>query len=176
MVEQGLQPQHVFFDIGCGSLRGGVRIIRYLDFGNYLGFDISQQLIDIGIRHELGSQLYEIKRPEFAVSDAFEFNLFSKQPDFALTQAVFPLLAERDILLCLSNLRGSAKIGTKFYATFSQTNRPCGDPQCYHPHLVFSYTRDQMIEFGDISGWEMRYIGDWGHPRGQMMVEYSIKS
>ncbi|HEY2200624.1 MAG TPA: hypothetical protein VGH56_01955, partial [Solirubrobacteraceae bacterium] len=37
MVERGLRPEHVMLDIACGSLRAGVRLIPYLDAGNYLG-------------------------------------------------------------------------------------------------------------------------------------------
>src|SRR3979409_2149502 len=37
----GLEPQHRLLDIGCGSLRGGVRFVSYLDPGNYFGIDIS---------------------------------------------------------------------------------------------------------------------------------------
>ena len=36
MVDQGLLPHHVLVDIACGSLRGGVHFIPYLDPGNYL--------------------------------------------------------------------------------------------------------------------------------------------
>ena len=53
----GLQPKHRFFDIGCGSLRGGVHFIRYLDKNNYFGTDISSELIKVGIKKELTSEL-----------------------------------------------------------------------------------------------------------------------
>jgi hypothetical protein len=29
-----------------------------------------------------------------------------------------------------------------------------------------------MLDFGERFGWEARSIGDWGHPRVQIMVEY----
>jgi ubiquinone/menaquinone biosynthesis C-methylase UbiE len=176
MIEQGLQPQHVFLDIACGSLRGGVRFIPYLDRGNYLGLDIQQRLIDIGIRHELGPQLNEIKKPEFVVSDAFEFGRFSKQPDFALAQSLFTHLTEADIALCLRNLRSKAKSKTKFYATFFESEQPMKNPEHSHSHKNFFYTQKQMTQFGEASGWFTRYIGDWKHPRRQMMLEYSIKA
>ena len=176
MIEQGLQPQHVFFDIACGSLRAGVRFIPYLDRGNYLGLDIKQQLIDAGIRYELGPELYEIKKPEFLVSDAFEFDRFSKQPDFALAQSLFTHVIERDILLCLTNLRKKAKPNTRFFATFFEAAHVIENRKKSDPHLPFLYTLDQMTNFGDASGWATRYIGDWKHPAQQMMLEYSIKS
>jgi SAM-dependent methyltransferase len=173
MVQQGLEPQHVLLDIACGSLRAGVRIIPYLDRGNYLGFEIEQRLIDIGIRQELGLQLYEIKRPEFVVSDAFEFERFSKQPDFVLAHAVFTQLTEADILACLENLRRKAKSSTRLYATFNESDGTVQNPARSDPHLSFYYTQKQMFQFGKASGWSTRYIGDWNHPRRQKMLEYS---
>jgi SAM-dependent methyltransferase len=41
----GLQPHHRVLEIGCGNLRAGWRIIRYLEPGNYYGIDISQQVL-----------------------------------------------------------------------------------------------------------------------------------
>lgn len=38
LVDQGLRPEHVLLDIACGSLRGGVRFVPYLNPGNYLGW------------------------------------------------------------------------------------------------------------------------------------------
>jgi hypothetical protein len=46
--QQGLLPQHKLMDIGCGALRCGIPIIRYLDEGNYYGLDINASLIEAG--------------------------------------------------------------------------------------------------------------------------------
>src|ERR1700761_941027 len=89
MIEQGLEPHHVLLDVACGSLRGGVRFIPYLERGGYLGIEMQQRLIDIGIEKELGRKLYTLKRPEFVTSDRFEFDQFSMQPDFAIAQSLF---------------------------------------------------------------------------------------
>ena len=48
MVARGLQPEHVFLDVACGSLRGGVHFIKYLDAGNYLGIDKERALVRRG--------------------------------------------------------------------------------------------------------------------------------
>lgn len=53
LVQQGLKPQHFLLDVGCGSLRGGVHFIRYLEPGHYFGVDESRELLDAGRRIEL---------------------------------------------------------------------------------------------------------------------------
>jgi hypothetical protein len=73
LVQEGLKPEHSFLDVGCGSLRGGLYFIKYLDPGNYLGIDKEKKLIKIGIKKELGEVLLKEKRPEFLISDKFEF-------------------------------------------------------------------------------------------------------
>jgi ubiquinone/menaquinone biosynthesis C-methylase UbiE len=176
MIEQGLQPQHVLLDVACGSLRAGVRFIPYLETGHYLGLDINQQLVDIGIEHELGQRLYALKKPELVISDSFEFSRFSKQPDFAIAQSLFTHLIEPEILLCLRNFRKVAKPNVRFYVTFFESDRPFKNPERSDTHVGFCYTLDQMTKMADASGWAVRYIGDWKHPRGQKMLEYTIKS
>ena len=45
---RGLKPRHRLLDIGCGSLRGGIHAINYLETGNYYGLDINLSLIEAG--------------------------------------------------------------------------------------------------------------------------------
>src|SRR5664279_2409282 len=89
IVAQGLQPQHVFLDIACGSLRAGVWFIPYLDAGNYLGIEKEAELVERGVEHELRPEVAAEKRPEFVISDRFEFARFSKRPDYAIAQSLF---------------------------------------------------------------------------------------
>jgi hypothetical protein len=128
LVAQGLRPQHVLVDIACGSLRGGVLYIPYLNSGNYLGMDISADLIKAGVDSELGQTLFEIKRPELIVSDSFEFAKFSRQPDFAIAQSLFTHLVGPDICLCMKNLRRFAKNNTRFFATFFESASVAQNP------------------------------------------------
>ena len=173
LVEQGLLPEHVLLDVACGSLRLGNRVIPYLEAGNYLGIDIKQDLIEHGKKIELGETLFQIKRPEFVVSGSFEFGKFSKRPDIVIAQSLFSHLIQDEITLCLSNLSNFRKNNTVLYATFNEVDNPVLNPTTSDPHGFFRYTQRQMEDMGRRTGWQMRYIGDWGHPRGQKMVMYT---
>jgi SAM-dependent methyltransferase len=173
MLRMGLEPGHVLLDAGCGALRAGVKFIEYLDRGNYLGLDNHKRLIDLGVRKELGRGLMQRKSPEFVVSDKFEFEKFSKRPDYAIAQSLFTHLAEADIRACMHKLRWFMNPGARFYATWfvvdgMHVNR---SPRS-HLHRSFRYPRATVEDFGAKAGWRQRYIGDWSHPRRQMMVEY----
>ncbi|WP_324093663.1 class I SAM-dependent methyltransferase [Candidatus Binatus sp.] len=173
MLKMGLKPQHVLLDVGCGALRAGVKFIDYLDEGKYLGLDREKRLIQIGIKQELGRDLMRRKSPEFVVSDSFEFEKFSKQPDFAIAQSLFTHLAEADIRLCLQKLRRFMNPGGRFYATWFITDEShVNESPRSHSHRSFRYPRATVEEFGIKAGWRQRYIGDWAHPRRQMMIEY----
>jgi SAM-dependent methyltransferase len=170
MVAQGLEPHHVLVDVACGSLRAGVHFIPYLDVGNYLGIDKEALLIERGIELELGADVAAEKKPELVVSDAFEFDRFSKKPDFGIANSLFTHLRPDHIELCLRNLRAVG--GCRFFTSFKEVERPVRNPWRSADYRGFSYTRRQMEEMGERTGWSPHYIGDWGHRRRAMMIEY----
>ena len=73
---------------------------------------------------------------------------------------------------CLRRLRPCMAPGGHLWATFLECEQPRENPAVSHDHDRFEYTRAQMAGFGAETGWGMEYVGDWGHPRGQVMVRY----
>lgn len=63
----GLQPPHKLFDIGCGTLRGGVPIIEYLDSGNYYGADVRALALAEAMKELTETQL-DAKAPTVVLS------------------------------------------------------------------------------------------------------------
>jgi len=172
LISKGLKPNDIFLDIACGSLRAGIHFINYLNKGNYLGIDKEKELIDLGIEKELTEEVFLSKTPEFVVSDKFEFSKFSKIPDYSIAQSLFTHLVEVDIKLCLKNLRKF--VGNrphKFYATFFEVDVPIeGELDYSHSHVSFFYTKTQIEQFAQDTGWKFKYIGGWNHPRDQKIV------
>ena len=182
--EQGLQPDHDLLDVGCGSLRGGIPFIQYLDEGKYSGMDINPSLIKAG-QVELKKANLIGKKPNLMVNDRFQFNLFKKKYDYAIAQSVFTHLPVNVIQRCLINMARVLKPGGKFYATFFEIKKKFTDKSInqsgkggvttyidkdpYHYHLtLFEYlVKDSPLE--------LEYIGDWGHPRNQKMLCFTMK-
>lgn len=46
----GLQPEHYLLDIGCGTLRGGIPIIEYLEEQHYHGVEVRDSVLEAGRR------------------------------------------------------------------------------------------------------------------------------
>lgn len=181
LVEQGLQPDHHFLDVGCGSLRGGIHFARYLEPGHYCGLDIQQQLLDAG-REELDAAGIDPASASLIQDDAFRFGRFEQQFDFALAQSVFTHIPLNTIMRCLAEIEPVLKPGGRFYATFFQhpgprlnteplrqsktvTTHPDADPFHYDPD-VFRWAVDG-------STLDVNVVGDWDHPRNQQMMVFT---
>ena len=65
--DMGLQPKHSFFEIGCGTLRGGIPIIEYLDTSNYFGAEVRKKALKEG-KNELKDSGLEWKNPTLILS------------------------------------------------------------------------------------------------------------
>jgi hypothetical protein len=172
LVEQGLSPSDYFIDVACGALRGGKKFIRYLEPAHYLGIDKHIELVIYGVAEELSIGRYREKRPQFVISEFFEFEKFDQRPTFGIAQSLFTHLTSSDSELCLRKLKQIAAPGCRFFVTFFETPDPAANPETSHSHGRFVYTRAQMEAFGGQTGWTPRYIGEWNHPRGQKMIEY----
>ena len=177
LVQQGLKPEHRFLDVGCGSLRAGVRMVDYLEPGHYYGFDINPEVIRIGYDEELTDEQRErLPVTNLHATDRFDAD-FGVKFDMAIAQSVFTHVSLNDIRLCLHRVAKVMAPGGRFFATFNERREdyPLDGTRGkkYTEKNVYWQYRQDLRWVAGFSPWEFRYIGDWGHPRGQMMVEYT---
>jgi len=86
--KEGLQPQHTIVDYGCGSLRVGQHLIRYLAPQRYWGLDITDVFMQMGVER-LSPQLMARKKPQLRLIDATVCGeLRRAEPDFVYCRAV----------------------------------------------------------------------------------------
>ncbi|MBX3478327.1 MAG: class I SAM-dependent methyltransferase [Brevundimonas sp.] len=183
LISRGLKPEHRLLDIGCGSLRLGVRAIAWLAPGRYFGSDLSQALIDAGYAAELDDALRaKAPRDHFAVNDDFDFGFLPEPVDFAIAQSVFTHLPLNHMRRCLARLKGRMKPGGQALFTYFEcppeadlfqpfTHPPAGvvshdDRDPYHYRLT------DLEWAARETGWDFESIGDWGHLRGQRIAAF----
>jgi SAM-dependent methyltransferase len=182
LVSQGLEPHHRLLDVGCGSLRGGVHFIAYLDPDRYSGVDQSAELIDAGLHGELSTPVRELKRPQFMVIEDFAFTALGRRFDYALAQSVFTHLPPTAIARCLESLSQVLMPDGRFYATFFEASDD-GQERVeipswheaygrYYDQRLYYYSRERIRAAAQSAGLGMIYIGEWGHPRGQKMLGF----
>lgn len=170
---RGLRRDHRLLDIGCGALRGGVHLVRYLDAGRYTGVDKEPELLRIGAEQELGAALMAAKRPMLLALADFEFDRLPARPDIAWAHSLFTHLPMGHIRRCLANLRPVMARAGVLYATFGECDEPKDNPPEPHDHRLFEYTRAEMVEAGRATRWRVEHLGKWGHPRGHRMLKFT---
>lgn len=184
MREHGLEPHHSLLDVGCGSLRGGVRFVEYLDPGNYFGVDANRSLIDAGYEIELGKLGLQEKVPasNLLVDRDFAFERFGRDFDFALALSVFTHLPLNHIRVCLEKLTPRMSAGNLFFATHFEIpdSHPTYEPHQQQPGgLITHATREPYhYRFGDFTwlaadqGWRVERVTGFPHPRNQKMLRF----
>jgi hypothetical protein len=182
LVREGLKPDMKFADIGCGCLRGGGHFVRFLDPGNYRGLDVNESLLKAGWEKELAeAELKDrLPRENLLKDDHFQLSRFNVEFDFALAMSVFTHLPLNHIRVCLIELSKCMKVGGKFFTTIFECpeDQPWVNELVHEPGGVTTFAKKDPYHYR-VKGlnwcleglsWEMRYAGDWGHPRGQKML------
>jgi SAM-dependent methyltransferase len=185
LVREGLQPQHRLLDVGCGSLRGGVRFLEYLRPGNYHGIDANERMLAAAREVELPRYGLEDRDPHLVLRDDFDFSTFGTSFHMAIAQSVFTHLPWNSIQRCLAQIGPVLAPGGRLFATFfedpdgSHRARPLGHEPggvtTYPDRDPYHYELAVFEELGERLGLRVRYLGDWGHPRGQRMLEFSVR-
>ncbi len=180
----GLKPSHRLLDVGCGSFRGGVKFVHYLNAGNYFGFDISKALIDVGYRREIEANGLASKLPRrnLCVTDSFSCSEFGGEFDFAIAVSVFSHLPLNHWRIALENLAPQMKTGGSFFATFfcCPEDREFGSAIEQRPGGVVSYpTRDpyhcrvsDVVHLAHGLPWSVELIDIDNHARGQRVLAF----
>lgn len=183
LISRGMTPEHRLLDIGCGSLRLGVRAIPWLQPARYFGTDLSEALIDAGYAAELDDDMRaRAPRSHFSVNDDFDFGFLPAPVDFAIAQSVFTHLPLNHLRRCLAKLKGAMTPGGQALFTYFEcpadadlyaplTHAPAGvvtrdDRDPYH------YRVADLEWAAAQTGWRFEPIGDWSHPRGQHIAAF----
>lgn len=181
LVAQGLQPHHRLIDIGCGSLRAGVPLARYLDPGHYYGIDISPDLLTAGLEREIApAGLSDRLPPEnlHATGD-FDLSSFGVHFDYGIAQSVFTHMPVHRLTDCLNAVGQFMSPQGRIYVTWFERPRdhPATGPVRHVPGGIETWAdRDPYDNYADTllaatpSGWTLDIIGEWGHPRDQRMA------
>lgn len=124
----GLLPQHQFLDLGCGTLRGGIPLIEYLDVGHYTGIDVRAAVLEEG-RRELAEAELERRTPRLLwCADLHDFEVGQR---FDVIWAFAVLIHMSDSVLngALAFVARHLEPSGIFYATVNIGNRPEGSWQ-----------------------------------------------
>src|SRR5262245_34622117 len=101
LLRAGLLPTSKLIDLGCGVLRAGYWIIRYLDPGGYCGIEPHQERLHIGTHDILDPGTIESKRPRFHSNPDFDTSVFAEKFDFFLAYSIWTHASKPQIQVML---------------------------------------------------------------------------
>ena len=178
---QGLSPEHRLLDVGCGSMRLGVKAVPLLDPGNYFGTDLNLDLLKAGYAKEIEPLGLADRLPKrnLAQDSGFHFASLPDRIDYIIATSVFTHLPLNHMKLFLRNLEKKLKAPAKLFFTvflcedqgwcspeieqkMGIRTRPIRDP--YH------YSEADILYAASGTNWQFQGIEDWNHPRNQQMV------
>jgi len=185
LTAEGLAPHHAMLDVGCGTLRGGIHFVRYLDDGNYYGIDIAPEMLEGG-RRELELVGLGDRRCTLRTTDTFDAD-FGRPFDFSLALSVFTHVPLNSVVLCLTNLSEQLTPGGRFYATFFRCpngpdrRAPIQQPayegfssaKTYCDRNNYHYSFEDFVFAAQGLPFTVEDLADWGHPRGQQMLRFT---
>jgi len=176
----GLLPEHNFLDIACGSFRAGRFIIDYLNKNNYYGIDLDIETVEAGKQYEI-NHLIKQKSPNILINNEFEFELFNQKFDFMIAQSLWTHLDLNIILKCIINIKKVLKSDGKCFVTFFENSDINNLNKIRQPNKTnelytfldkdpFHYTFSTLKNIINEVGLNVKYMGDWNHPRNQKML------
>lgn len=169
LVEHGLAPQHRLLEIGCGNLRAGQHLIRYLKPGHYYGVDISHEVL-IAAQRTVAERGLTRKLPYLvAVRDMSFAFLPDDAFDVVHAHSVFshaPLSVIED---CFAHIGRVMKPDGFFDFTFKRTEgREYGKLR-----EDFYYRTDTLVSAAAAHGLRAALMEDWerlGHSQSKIRV------
>lgn len=136
----GLEPCHSLLDVGCGSLRAGRFLIRYLGPGNYFGMEPNRRMLRTGIRHNLDKTTLNEKRPTFRYDGEFNLSAFGKKFDFVLAHSIFTHAAQSQIRKCLLEARRVMSGKSLFLVNYNNGESDyAGEEWVYPAHVTYTF-------------------------------------
>jgi SAM-dependent methyltransferase len=111
----GLQRHHRLLDLGCGTLRGGVPLIGFLDPEHYTGVDVRGDVLEDG-RMELREHGLEDKRPRLVLASSLEGLDLGERFDIAWAFSVLIHMDDDVLDDAIAAVARHLQPGGRFYA------------------------------------------------------------
>jgi SAM-dependent methyltransferase len=118
----GLQPEHRLLDLGCGTLRGGIPLIRYLNTGHYYGIEVRPEVLEEG-RKELREAELQFKEPVLLLPSEIQSANLEGRFDFVWAFSVLMHLSDEILAEQLELARRCLKPDGRFYANVNCAER-----------------------------------------------------
>jgi SAM-dependent methyltransferase len=182
LIGAGLRPEHRLLDLGCGPLRGGVKLIPYLAPSHYFGIDSHKPALNAGHEIELARLELQERCPRANLYCSGQFKHERLEPgtiDVGLCVSVMRELPLNFLRVCLENAAGYFKPGAVLHFSYLElaAAKPFAQPytnmaryKSFGVKPPYHYYRRDIEAAATGTGWRPIYMGSWGHPEGESMM------
>tara|TARA_R100001377_G_scaffold83808_2_gene66016 strand:- start:86 stop:760 length:675 start_codon:yes stop_codon:yes gene_type:complete len=126
--DQGLKSSDTLLDIGCGTLRGGIPMIEFLDLENYYGVEVRKHVLEEG-KKELKILKLDYKKPNLISFTNFQDIHIKTQFNVVFAFSVLIHLADSIAESCFEFVGQRLKTDGVFFANVNIGHFPDGNWQ-----------------------------------------------
>jgi SAM-dependent methyltransferase len=129
LLVHGLLPTHRVLDFGCGSLRLGYWLIRFLDPDCYFGIEPVKKGVDAGLELAIGKELADFKRPRFSFNADSNMGVFKLPFDYVVARSILTHTAPAMLATVLNSFRETCPDGVMLASYWRADGPVIHDPQ-----------------------------------------------
>lgn len=118
LLKEGLRPSSRVLDVGCGALRLGYWLMRFLDSGCYFGIEPQRDMLQLGLDELVEPEVLARAGARFDHNTDFDFSVFGESFDYAFARSVWTHAAKPQIAAMLESFAASGAPGSVFMASF----------------------------------------------------------
>ncbi len=142
--QMGLKPTHHLLDVGCGPLRAGVHLIRYLSPGHYCGVDYNADFLRAADDVVRADPDLLARSPRLERVDGFDFSHLNTRFSHVLLFSVLNHCAPVDRQRFFEQVERVTTPGKQRFISPTRIGwrRPCSNPPVLGQHTAFHAPQD----------------------------------
>ncbi|MEQ8861019.1 MAG: class I SAM-dependent methyltransferase [Pseudomonadales bacterium] len=111
LLRNGLNGDSRVLDVGCGALRAGYWLIRFLDPGCYFGIEPNRAMLQAGCERIVTAPVIAAKQPRFDHNDRFDFAVFGIEFDYVIARSIWTHTSPAQVITMLEQFAATAPRG-----------------------------------------------------------------
>jgi SAM-dependent methyltransferase len=118
LLREGIAPASRVLDVGCGSLRLGYWLMRFLNPGRYFGIEPNRQMLQVALDELVEREVVQRADARFDHNEDFDFTVFSESFDFVVARSVWTHASKPQIAAMLDSFVATASPSGVFLASY----------------------------------------------------------